>query len=148
MRITRFNLLLDGTAPRKPCVRRGAATVEFAVVAIAFFIIVLGMIELGRGFMVQHLLLGAARQGARVGILPGNGNTDIGTAVGNVLTPAGITTDNITVTVNDGVMDAGNATTGQDITVYGSVPANTVSWLPFSQYVTGNITAQYTLKKQ
>jgi hypothetical protein len=112
------------------------------------FIIVLGMIELGRGFMVQHLLLGAARQGARVGILPGNGNTDISTAVGNVLTPAGITTDNITVTVNDGVMDASTATTGQDITVNVSVPANTVSWLPFSQYITGNITAQYTLKRQ
>src|SRR5947209_690390 len=86
--------------------RRAAAAVEFAVVALPFFIIILGLIELGRGFMVQHLLLAAARQGARVGIVPSNGNTEISTAVGNVMTPAGITSDHITVTVNDGVADA------------------------------------------
>ena len=42
--------------------RRAAAAVEFAVVALPFFIIILGLIELGRGFMVQHLLLAAARR--------------------------------------------------------------------------------------
>jgi Flp pilus assembly protein TadG len=148
MRLAQSDSLLRHPVCRRSPARAAAASVEFAVVAVAFFIIVLGMIEIGRAFMVQHLLAGAARQGARVGILPGNGNNEIGTAVGNVLTPAGITTDNITVTVNDGVMDAGNATTGQDITVLVSVPANTVSWLPFSSYVSGNLTAQYTLKKQ
>ena len=128
--------------------RRGAAAVEFAVVAIAFFIIILGLIEIGRAFMVQHLLLAAARQGARTGIVPPNGNTEITTAVGNVMTPAGITSDHISVTVNDGVHDANTATTGQDITVQVYVSVDSVSWLPFTNYLSGNLSGQYTLKRQ
>lgn len=42
--------------------RWASAAVEFAVVAIPFFILVLGLIEVGRAFMVQHLLLAAARR--------------------------------------------------------------------------------------
>jgi Flp pilus assembly protein TadG len=122
--------------------------VEFAVIALPFCILVLGMIELGRGFMVQHLLESAARQGARVGILPSNGNTEITTAVGNVLTPAGITSDSINVQVNDGTLDAKYATTGQDVTVIVSVPASSISWMPFTNYLNGTLSAQYTLKKQ
>ncbi len=128
--------------------RPAAAAVEFAVVAVAFFILLIGMIEIARGMMVQNLLLSAARQGVRVGIVSGNGNTEITSAVGDVLTPAGITSDNISVTVNDGVMDAKNATTGQDVTVKVSVPVDTVTWLPFSKYLTGSIAAQYTMRKQ
>jgi Flp pilus assembly protein TadG len=122
--------------------------VEFTVVAIAFFIIILGLIEIGRAFMVQHLLLAAARQGARVGIVPPNGNTEIAAAVANVMTPAGITSDQINVTVNDGVHDADTATTGQDITVQVYVSVGSVSWLPFTNYLTGNLSGQYTLKRQ
>src|SRR2546422_1028142 len=43
---------------------RGAATiVEFAVVAPIFFVLVLGLVEAGRAFMVNELLTEAARQG-------------------------------------------------------------------------------------
>jgi Flp pilus assembly protein TadG len=128
--------------------RWGAAVVEFAVVALPFFIIVVGLVEVGRALMVQHLLLAAARQGARVGIVPPNGNTEISTAVGNVMTPAGITSDKITVTVNDGTADASTATTGQEITVQVYVPVGSISWLPFTNYLSGNLSAQYTLRRQ
>jgi Flp pilus assembly protein TadG len=122
--------------------------VEFAVVAVTFFIIVLGIIDIGRGFMVQDLLLNAARRGCRVGILPGNGTTAITNAVTAALQPAGITSDTVSVTVNDGVSDPLNASSGADVTVKVSVPTNTVTWLPFTNYLSANITAQYTLRKQ
>lgn len=106
------------------------------------------MVELGRAFMVQHLLQGAARQGARVGIVPGNSNADIATAVGAAMTSTGISSDHITITVNDGATDAGSATAGQDITVQVSVDVGSVSWLPFSNYLSGYLSAQHTLRRQ
>jgi Flp pilus assembly protein TadG len=145
------NVLLPGysrSVTNRKAGRPGAAAVEFAFVAPVFFVFVLGVIEIGRGIMVQHLMLNAARQGCRVGILPSNGNTEITNAVTNALTPSGITSDTIAVTVNDNVLDANKATTGQDITVQVSVPVSSVTWVPLTQYLSGNISAQYTLKKQ
>src|SRR5579885_2495949 len=136
-----------GRAPaKKPRAGRpGAATVEFAVVAPVFFLLALGIIDVGRGLMVQHLMQNAARQGCRAGILPSNGNAEITAAVTGALQPAGISSESITVTV--GVKDAKYASTGDDITVAVSVPVASVSWLPGTSYVKGNITAQYTMRK-
>ncbi len=55
----------------RPCRRnrRGAAVVEFAVVAPVFFLLVFGMIEFGRAIMVQQILTNASREGARVAVL-------------------------------------------------------------------------------
>lgn len=128
--------------------RAAATTVEFAVVAPIFFVLVLGMVEVGRGLMVQHLLLNAARQGCRAGILPSNGNTDISNAVSSTLAPAGITTQSVSVTVNDASADASTASTGSDVTVSISVPVSSVTWLPVGRFLSGNVSAQYTLRKQ
>ena len=61
----------------KPCrsyrkKRRGAAAVEFAVVAPIFLLLVFGMIEYGRMVMVQQVLTNASREGARVAVLDGS----------------------------------------------------------------------------
>jgi len=122
--------------------------VEFAVVAPIFFLFVLGIVEVGRGLMVQHLMLNAARQGCRTGILPSNGNTEITTAVADSLASAGITSQTLSVTVNDVSADAKSANTNDDITVRVTVSADSVSWVPGSQFLFGNISAQYTLRKQ
>jgi Flp pilus assembly protein TadG len=128
--------------------RLAASTVEFAVVAPVFFLFVMGIVEVGRGMMIQHLLLNAARQGCRTGILPSNGNTQITDTVTDTLAPAGITSQSVAVTVNDVTGNALNASTGDDITVSVTVPASSVTWLPFSRYLFGTISAQYTLRKQ
>lgn len=128
--------------------RPGASAVEFAVVAPVFFLFVMGILEIGRGMMVQHLLLNAARQGCRAGILPSNGNTQITSAVADTLNPAGITSQSVAVTVNDVTGDALNASTGDDITVSVTIPTNSVTWLPLSRFLFGTISAQYTLRKQ
>jgi Flp pilus assembly protein TadG len=128
--------------------RSGATAVEFSFIAPALFIVVFGMIELGRGIMVVHLLTNAARHGCRVGVLSGKGNSDIQTAVDSTLSPIGISRDTITVQVNDGTADASTAKSGDELTVKVSVPVASVTWLPGGTHLSGNLTGQYTLRRE
>ncbi|MCA9246103.1 MAG: pilus assembly protein [Planctomycetales bacterium] len=52
--------------PKTKRSRRGAAVVEFAVCLPLVVLLMLGMIELGRGVMVQHTMQEAAQAGCRV----------------------------------------------------------------------------------
>jgi Flp pilus assembly protein TadG len=113
--------------------RRGTAAVEFALVAPLFVLLVFGMIEYGRMVMVQQLLVNAAREGARVGVLDGSSQTSVTTAVNNYLSPAGITS--ATVTVDPSTPSSAAATAPVTVTV--SVPFNNVSWLPSPMYLGG-----------
>ena len=137
-----------GSAAPQRTKRRGTAAVEFAALAPAFFLVVLGLVEVGRCFMVQHLLLNAARQGCRTGILPGNGTTQVKDTVKTALNPSSISTQNVNVTVNGASADPQSANHGDTVTVTVSVAFTDVSWLPFTSYVSGNLSAQYTLLKQ
>jgi hypothetical protein len=109
---------------------------------------ILGTIELARGLMVRHILTNAARQGCRVGILPGNGNTQITAAANSTLTPLGISGDSISVQVNDGTKDAANANTGDEVTVTVSVPVSSVTWIPGWRYLGTSLSGRYTLRKE
>src|SRR4029077_13314881 len=51
--------------------RCGAAAVEFAIVAPVFFLLVIGMIEVGRAMMVQQVLINASCVGARQAVTAG-----------------------------------------------------------------------------
>jgi hypothetical protein len=62
---------------RKPTTRRGAATVEFAVVAPLFLLMLAGIIEFGQAFRIQHALSNASRRGARAGIVDGATSTKV-----------------------------------------------------------------------
>jgi hypothetical protein len=50
-------------------IEKGAATVEFAIIAIIFFIIIFGIIEFGILMFDQHILTNASREAARAGIV-------------------------------------------------------------------------------
>jgi hypothetical protein len=98
--------------------------------------------------MVQHLLTNAARHGCRAGIIEGRSNTDITNAVTSTLKPMGITSDTVSVQVNDGKADASTAVAGGEITVTVSVPVSSVTWVPTSKYLSGSLTGQYTLRRE
>jgi Flp pilus assembly protein TadG len=128
--------------------RRGVAAVEFAFVAPVFFLMILGMIEIGRGVMVQQIITNASREGARLAVLPGATTTDVETRVENILTGAGV--HGATVDIYNG---AGQTTTpenvgfGDVVNVTVSVPFNKVSWLPASRYLAGkNLTASTIMR--
>ena len=78
------------TRRRRPS-RRGASSVEFAVVAPVLFAVVLGIIEVGRGLMAIHMLNNAARACCRVGVIEGKATSDINTAVTTLLSAQGMT---------------------------------------------------------
>jgi Flp pilus assembly protein TadG len=113
--------------------RRGAAAVEFAVVAPLFFLMVFGMIEFGRMIMVQQVITNASREGARMGVLDGATTASVQAAVQNYLQGASV--QGAQVTVNpDPPSSAGY---GAPVTITVSVNFNQVSWLPSPMFLGG-----------
>lgn len=130
--------------------RKGTAAVEFAIVAPAFFIIVLGMVEVGRACMVNEILTEAARQACRQGVLEGTSSATIKQAAVDYLTAVGISGETAGVMVNDAPVDTVEASTMPaytEITVVVSIPAATVTWVP-TWFVQGTISAQYTMRRE
>jgi Flp pilus assembly protein TadG len=75
----------------------GAELVEFALTFPLLLLVVMGIVDFGLLFQQYEVLTNAAREGARVSVLPGYGSTDIQTRVnqylqGTSLTPASVTT--------------------------------------------------------
>jgi Flp pilus assembly protein TadG len=136
--------------PRAPSQRFGATCVEFTVAGLVFFTLILGIFEIGRAFMVKHLLTNAAREGCRLGVLQGTSSPQITTAVTNRLSQQGIAGDAASVQVNDGTTDAQYAMSGDEITVKVTVPVSSITWLPFTNYIDGslNLNSQYTLRRE
>jgi Flp pilus assembly protein TadG len=113
--------------------RRGAAVVEFAVVAPVFFLLVFGMIEYGRLVMVQQILTNASREGARLAVLDGTTTANVTSTVSTYLRNS--TIDGATVTVNpDPPTSAGY---GEPVTVTVSINFDQVSWLPSPMFLGG-----------
>jgi Flp pilus assembly protein TadG len=113
--------------------RRGAAVVEFAVVAPIFFLLVFGLIEFGRVVMVQQLLTNASREGARLGVLSDSTSSQVQSRVVSYLSGANITI----ATSNVNVVYASDSSSGESVTVTVSVPFNQVSWLPTPMFLSG-----------
>src|SRR4029453_10695184 len=114
-------------APRRRTLRRaarrGTAAVEFAVVApLLFLVIVLPTFEFSRGLMVAELATNAARSGCRVGILPGNSNSTIASAVDTSLTSQGVKGATTTIKVNGAAADVSAAVPGEQNTVTATFP--------------------------
>jgi len=142
--------MLIPSAPHRPRNhgrrRRGAAAVEFALISIWLFIIVMGTIEVGRALMVVELLNNAARSGARVGALPNNYYTAIKTEVDDVLKNAKLDLPSREIDVQvdprspSGYQSANSDTAfkalvtksgaGQWVRVEVRVPLSDVTWLP------------------
>ena len=77
---------------RFPCVRsaRGAELVEFAFILPVLLLVVAGIIDFGFLFQRYESLTNAAREGARVGILPGYQAADVINRVNQFATAAGL----------------------------------------------------------
>jgi Flp pilus assembly protein TadG len=130
--------------------RRGASVVEFALVAPIFFTIVLGIIEVGRGCMVQELITEGARRGARIGVIEGTSSTTIKQTVTNYLGSVGISGDTAGISVNDAPIDsidAQNMPAYTEITVVVTVPVSSCTWVP-TLFLSGTISGQYTMRRE
>ena len=130
--------------------RHGATTVEFALVAPIFFLMVLGIVEIGRACMVTELLNEAARRACRQGIIEGTSSGNIQSAATNYLTSVGINGETANVFVNDspaGTTNVAGMPAYTEITVVVTVPISNVTWTPL-WFVTGNLSGQYTMRRE
>lgn len=125
--------------------RRGAALVEFAMVAPIFFLFMVGAIEFGRAIMVQEVLTDASREGARVGILDGSQTSDVTAAANSYLTAMNVSGTTVTVSPQN----PGSQPSGTQVTVTVSVPYNSVSWVPAPWFLGGaTLTASTAMQRQ
>ena len=69
---------------------RGAVLIEFAFALPLLLLLIVGMFDFGFAFQRYEVLTNAAREGARVAVLPGYGNADIENRVSAYLAAGGV----------------------------------------------------------
>ena len=123
---------------------------EFSIVIPVFILMILGIMEFGRGFMVIHLLTDAARKGCRSAAVLGSSTATITSTINDILTSGSIpgSATTITVKVNTVIADASSAKSGDRIQVIVSVPASQVNFVSALSYLTGNLSGQYTMNRE
>jgi Flp pilus assembly protein TadG len=110
--------------------RRGAVTVEFALVAPVAFLIIFGSVEFARLNMMLNTMENAAYEAARRGITPGATKANVEGAADVILQAVGAV--NATVTVTPAVIT--NSTPNVTVTI--SMPLNDNAWI--SPHFTNN----------
>jgi Flp pilus assembly protein TadG len=80
----------------------GAELIEFAMTFPLLLLVVMGIIDFGLLFQQYEVLTNAAREGARVSVLPGYGTTDIQTRVNQYLQGTSLSSASVTTTVGAG----------------------------------------------
>ena len=116
---------------RRRADRRGAAAVEFAIVATVFFMFVFAIFEIGRLVMLQQIMGEACRQGARRAVLENANETAVETLVTSRLAANSIAGATVTITWpgQDTQPDLNRLGFQDPITVRATVPYSSVSWL-------------------
>src|SRR6266404_306667 len=92
--------------PRSGRQQFGAVAVEFALISPVMFLLVMGIFELARVYMVSELITEAARKGCRAAIIEGTSATQIKSAATSCLTVVGITAETVNISVNDSPLDS------------------------------------------
>jgi Flp pilus assembly protein TadG len=88
---------------------RGAELIEFALVVPLLLFIIMGLIDFGFLFQRYEVVTNAAREGARIAVLPGYADADVEARVRSYMTEGGVanTTSNSTVLTTDVPIAAG-----------------------------------------
>ena len=123
---------------------RGVAAVEFAIVAPIFFMLVIGIIEVGRAMMVQQVLINASRVGARRAAMLTSTQQAVVDSVSEYT--AGVGVSHVTASVTP---DPAAAAAGTAITVVTSVDFAQVSWMPTPWFMGGKVlTSSSVMRKE
>ena len=101
---------------------RGAELIEFALVLPLLMFIILGLVDFGFMFQRFEAVTNAAREGARMAVLPGYANADVEARVRSYLTTSGVaaTTSNssvVTTSVNIPTGGGGPVMQGKQVVV-------------------------------
>ncbi len=97
----------------------GQSLAEFALAVPMLLLLVIGMVEFARGWMVKQVITNVAREGARLAVLPTSTQAQVAARVDSLLTDSGINPSSASVTLT--VCD-GPGCTGQPDVVQVQVP--------------------------
>ena len=124
----------------------GTAAVETAIVFPILLLLTFGVIEYGWLFLKAHQITNAARQGARIAILPGASNEGVIAAIDSLMTAAEMGSSGYTITFSD---DVSSVPTGNMLTVTVTVSSEAVALMniPFLPDP-NNIGASVTMAKE
>lgn len=112
----------------------GAELIEFALVLPLMLLVMFGIIDFGLLFQRYLVVTNAAREGARVAVLPGYTDADVQARVAQYLTAAGLTESAPPPTIDQSVTCAG----GQSV----AVQRVTVQY-PYSYSVVGTLVGYF-----
>lgn len=141
------------TTPRQQA-RFGAVTVEFALVLPIFFLVITGIIEFGRAFMVSQLIMNAAREGVRMASFEDATPTQVESFVDGMLVQSlGVTPTEVSVNCSVQLPDGTTSTNladggiGSTMFVEVSVPFSSVSLMNARWLGTSNLHARQAMRK-
>jgi len=113
------------------------------------FVLMLATFEFGRTFMVMELLTEGARVGCRQAVVEGTSSQQIQNTVTSYLTGVGINGDTVRVIVNDTPgLEAATQPAYAEMTVKVTVPVSSVSWVPNPLFTSGNLSGQFTMRRE
>jgi Flp pilus assembly protein TadG len=96
---------------------RGAELIEFAIVMPILVFLIAGIVDFGMMFRTYEAVTNAAREGARVGVLPGYAPVDVQSRVDAYLAASGLTGTHTTTVVNLPVATTAGTFTARSVTV-------------------------------
>jgi Flp pilus assembly protein TadG len=102
-------------------VQSGQATIEFALVSIAFMTLVLGTVDFGRAIFMYSQLHNAVREGARYGKINPSKTAEIKNVVVTKATSLAVSSSSVTVSCTGGC-----SATSSDVTVTATAPFQAV----------------------
>jgi Flp pilus assembly protein TadG len=96
---------------------RGAELIEFAIVMPILLFIIAGIVDFGMMFRTYEAVTNAAREGARVGVLPGYAPVDVQSRVDAYLTASGLAGTHTTSVVDVPVATTAGTFTARAVTL-------------------------------
>lgn len=120
---------------------RGSALVEAAITVPIILLIAVGIFEFGRAYQTWQILTNAAREGARVAVLPGSTNAGVTSRVRSSMESGQLSkygTAPVTVNRNDSITVDGEAVSASKVTV--DYPFDFMVLLPVARLITPTTT--------
>jgi Flp pilus assembly protein TadG len=96
---------------------RGAELIEFAIVVPLLILMLAAIMDFGMLFRSYEVVTNAAREGARVGVLPGYANADVTSRVDQYMVAAGLTGTYTVNVANVSVTTTANTFAAKSVTV-------------------------------